>query len=193
MFPLQNGAHTIIQDIQKYRQVFSTSTLNPFPNHIFAKGTAVDYKEATTYAKDPLVRSLALASLSLSVERVDRCVARAQVKKLRDSAKKLEDYPFTPAMIKSEVRPEILKVCKPLHFPQLVRGLLCANVALCRLQYIDDTYSRLAKGEVDPMDELGDTVRDVQVDTNHRFNSLGAPAHPDRSFACALLPPLACG
>ena len=75
MFPLQNGAHTIIQDIQKYRQVFSTSTLNPFPNHLFAKGTAVDYKEATTYAKDPLVRSLALASLSLSVERVDRCVA----------------------------------------------------------------------------------------------------------------------
>ena len=55
MFPLQNGAHTIIQDIQKYRQVFSTSTLNPFPNHLFAKGTAVDYKEATTYAKDPLV------------------------------------------------------------------------------------------------------------------------------------------
>ena len=66
VFPLQNGAHTIIQDIQKYRQVFSTSTLNPFPNHIFAKGTAVDYKEATTYAKDPLVRSLALVSLSVS-------------------------------------------------------------------------------------------------------------------------------
>ena len=67
------------------------------------------------------------------------------------------------------------------------------QMSLCRLQYIDDTYSRLAKGEVDPMDELGDTVRDVQVDTNHRFNSLGAPAHPDRSFACALPPPLACG
>ena len=138
------------------------------------------------------MRSLALASLSLSVERVDRCVARAQVKKLRDAAKKLEDYPFTPAMIKSEVRPEILKVCKSPHFPHSRTGSF-AQMSLCRLQYIDDTYSRLAKGEVDPMDELGDTVRDVQVDTNHRFNSLGAPAHPDRSFACALLPPLACG
>ena len=57
------------------------------------------------------------------------------------------------------------------------------QMSLCRLQYIDDTYSRLAKGEVDPMDELGETVRDVQVDTNHRFNSLGAP--PDRSLRVA--------
>lgn len=69
------------------------------------------------------------------------------VEKLTSQAQEGEEVEFTPDLMKNEVRPELVK-------------------------FLNDTYSRMAVGESDPVDDLGDLVSAMSVDTNHRFNFL---------------------
>lgn len=142
------GAHTINHDIIKARQVLATHKMNPFSAATVGKGTRVNYKAAAEYAKDPIVV------------------------KLTESAADGEDMIFTPDMMKTELRPELIKFMSDTY-SRLVRGrffvafkLLPGQTSHCVCLLVQN------EGEEDAVATLRDETEGQHVENLQKFNML---------------------